>query len=221
MLVGAVGDIHAPLYLERFVQALGVLREGPDLFLFAGDITERGRIGLYAKVVEAVRSRFGCPVFACLGNTEYDEHSGEVRSAGVELLQEEAKVLEDSGGRKILIVGSRGVLDSPTVWQRTHIPGVESLYAERARKLKELLSREADVKILLTHYATTYGTLEGERPEIYPSLGTRTFEEFFRNNRVISIHAHAHLGRPEARIGPTRIFNVSLPLRGCVTLLRV
>jgi Icc-related predicted phosphoesterase len=67
---------------------------------------------------------------------------------------------------------------------------------ELAAGLEEALAGlRADVRIALTHYAPVDGTLAGERPEIFPFLGSYLLAEAIdRAGADLAIHGHAHRG---------------------------
>jgi len=93
MRIAAVGDIHGQENLEAFRADLE--RLGPvDLFLLAGDTTERNDHGAFDVVLTALRARVEAPVWAVFGNNEYaHDHPAYLRTAeahGVRVLQDES-----------------------------------------------------------------------------------------------------------------------------------
>ena len=216
--MAAVADVHAPVYLGLLEEALSGLLEQhgkPDLLLLVGDMVEKNAHEELPKVLDLL-GELGCPIYACFGNEEYEESKEAYLSYGrVRWLDDEAAVLELRGLR-IGLVGSRGSLDRPTWWQRTHIPGIRALYKRRVKLIDSLLRRlEADLKIVMTHYAPTYETLRGERERIWPEMGCRAFENVMRARRPdLWLHGHAHKAQVlETRIEDTLVVNVSLPAR--------
>ena len=127
-------------------------------------------------------------------------------------------------GHVVRIVGTTGVLDRPTWWQRKNIPGIQEKYRKRVDTVASLLDRDGcDVLILLSHYATTYRTLRGETERAFPEMGSRAMEAVLLDKRPdLSIHAHAHGGSRFAVVsrkqrtldddGGVLVWNVSLPL---------
>ncbi|RLI11602.1 hypothetical protein DRO33_03830, partial [Candidatus Bathyarchaeota archaeon] len=164
-------------------------------------------------------ARLSGPRLACWGDEEHEESKGaDLAYERVRWLEDEATVLE-LGGLKVGGVGSRGSLDRPTWWQRTHVPGIRSIYRRRVKLIDELLARlRADVVVVMTHYAPTYRTLEGEKERIWPEMGCRTFEEVMeRRGPHLWLHGHAHNARVlEARVADTLVVNVSLPARRAI-----
>jgi Icc-related predicted phosphoesterase len=77
-----------------------------------------------------------------------------------------------------------------------------------------LSTLEADVTVALLHYSPVKDTVVGERPEIYPFLGS------FLLGRAIDavgadlvVHGHAHAGTEQGVTpGGVRVRNVALPL---------
>ena len=117
------------------------------------------------------------------------------------------------------MVGSTGSLERPTSWQKRNIPHISDIYRARIETVASLLRRDAEVKLLLTHYATTYLTLEGEARSGFPWMGTRRFESVISETRPsVVVHAHAHKGTPRANLDGIDILNVSLPLNRAIVL---
>ena len=60
----------------------------------------------------------------------------------------------------------------------------------------QLASIDADVRVALMHYAPIPETLEGERREIYPFLGSYLLAEAVdASGADLVVHGHAHAGR--------------------------
>jgi len=223
LLVAAAGDMHHPLYTEFLESSLTSLEAAPDIFLVAGDVLKPGPISDYSDVISIIRRRVGCPIIAAFGNTEFHEDRPAIRSQNpsVTFLDDEAVKL-DIRGTSTLVVGSTGSLERPTSWQKRNIPHITDIYRARVLTVGKLLDQPADIKILLTHYAPTYATLEGEAKSSFPWLGTRRFESVILERRpALVVHAHAHGGTREGRLGTTPIHNVSLPLNRGVVLLKL
>jgi len=222
-ILAAVADVHAPKYLPLFREALKAMLEShgkPDLMLLVGDMVEKNAHEQFKAVLEALEEAgLDYPIVACFGNEEYEE-SKEAYLAyeRVRWLDDESLIME-LGGLKIGLVGSRGSLDRPTWWQRTHVPGIRALYRRRVKLLDGLLARlRADVVVVMTHYAPTYRTLEGERERIWPEMGCRAYERLIeRHGPHLWLHGHAHKARVlEARVGDTLVVNVGLPARKAI-----
>src|SRR3989441_10072114 len=68
--IAAVGDVHGHENLPAVTADLD--RLGPvDLFLLAGDTTDRNDIDAFGSVVRTIRARVSAPVWAGVGNNEY------------------------------------------------------------------------------------------------------------------------------------------------------
>jgi Icc-related predicted phosphoesterase len=69
------------------------------------------------------------------------------------------------------------------------------------------------LRIVLTHYASTYKTLESENPRFYGSLGCQAFENVLNQRKPsIVLHGHSHHGMRMAWVDSVPVFNVSLPV---------
>jgi Icc-related predicted phosphoesterase len=80
---------------------------------------------------------------------------------------------------------------------------------------ERLASLQTDHRVALLHYSPVKETLAGERPEIYPFLGSYLLAEAIDSagGVELAIHGHAHHGSEKgltARGVPVR--NVALPL---------
>ena len=83
---------------------------------------------------------------------------------------------------------------------------------ERADAIdRELELLEADVRVVLLHYAPVRDTLVGEPPEIFPFLGSYLLAEPCDRWKVdLAIHGHAHRGAIEgATSGGVPVRNVA------------
>lgn len=234
MRIAAVGDIHGRENLDAFRGDLE--RLGPvDLFLLAGDTTERNDIEAFGTVLEAIRERVDAPLWAVFGNNEYaHDHPTYVArysdKFGVRFLQDEDPVFE-ARGKRLRIVGSLGSLDRPTWWQRKNLPHLEGEYKRRVEDLDRLLQGD-DVRLLLTHYPPTYVTMGGEKEAWRPELGCKALEPVLvRRRPTLVVHGHIHKGIPYATLGtkggtldafadgagPIPVHNVAYPVRKAIT----
>ncbi|MEM4553979.1 MAG: metallophosphoesterase [Ignisphaera sp.] len=230
----SVSDIHSPRYLPLFFASITTLRlanQKVDLIILAGDIVEKNSINNMKPVISVLnklidRCVVDSPIVAVFGNEEYIgfEHKYREMYPEVLWLDDEYTVIEIRG-TEICIVGSRGVLKKPTIWQKKNIPDIDNLYINRLRKIRELLKicREYRLSILVTHYASTSITLQGELPQIHDFLGYKIIEYIDNSLRPdISIHGHAHNStKTYAVINTTKIFNVSLPATKRITVIDV
>ncbi|AEM38252.1 metallophosphoesterase [Pyrolobus fumarii 1A] len=227
----AVSDVHSPKFLLDFVAALkrrtGECRE-TSLYIFAGDMVYKGRVEALKSVLDALYSVCGeKPTIAVFGNEEFIGLEERFRKMypSVKWLDDESIVV-DVDGVRVGVVGTRGSLERPTMWQRRKMPWLWRVYAERIRRVEELLSRvkrEADVTILVSHYTLTWRTLEGEPREIWPEMGHRGFEEVIRRVKPsLAIHGHAHKSRVlQVVVDSVPVYNVAFPARRDITIIEV
>ena len=225
MIIAATSDLHTPAYYELFLKSLDMLQTSPDLFLLAGDIVERGtleeEIKNFEKVSNALFGKISCPIIAVFGNTEFDQYREEIKSKfkNIRFLDDEGIIINVKG-TTISIFGTTGALDEPTRWQKIHRPEIEKIYKERYILAENFFKRTQGFKILLSHYAPTYKTLEGENPFIYKNLGSRYWENLMIKKYIdLAIHGHAHNGTRFAWVNSTPVFNVALPLNKSIVLI--
>jgi Icc-related predicted phosphoesterase len=217
MLISALADLDIlGMDIDPFFEA-SKNAKNPDLLLLAGDIYEFRNPEIYGLLIDLFKlKKWDCPIFAVIGNREFDEDMDEVRK----ICRKRIIFLDDEGvqlkiaGKRVGIVGSRGALDSPTWWQSTHVPNIMKAYSDRIKKCQTLLENlDVDVKILLSHYAPTYKTLVGESKSIYSGLGSRKFEEVLTKAKVsFAVHGHAHYGIPMAFVDSVPVFNVAFEI---------
>ncbi len=228
-----MGDIHGDTYLDTFRERM---RESPpvDLVLLAGDVTERNDLKAFGRVLEAVQAYSDAPVISVFGNEEWAESHEEYRKTfPITFLHDDATMLK-VGSSPIRLIGSTGSLDTPTWWQRTHLPNIRRDYAERVHLLDRHLATD-DFRILLTHYAPTYRTLVGEGEGWWDQMGSKRLEEVvLRRRPELVIHGHAHKGSPFAELRTEQttltdfekgriipVYNVAFPVREDVTILDI
>jgi Icc-related predicted phosphoesterase len=134
---------------------------------------------------------------------------------GVKWLDDELYTI-DIRGYKLGIIGSRGVIDRPTYWQRKHIPNIEEIYSQRTEKLASLLEtskQRNDITILVTHYGVAQCTLIGEPRKAWPGIYSRKIEALLKKYKPnAAIHGHAHKGKPYCRVNGTPVYNVAFPV---------
>ena len=234
MRIAAVGDVHGHENLDAVTEDLH--RLGPvDLFLLAGDTTDRNDLEAFGSVVRAIRERVSAPICAVFGNNEYaHDHPTYVARFGeplrIRFLQDESAAF-DAGGREVRVVGSLGSLDRPTWWQRKNLPHLAEEYRRRIGALDLLLGGEG-ARVLLTHYPPTYATMGSEKEDWRPELGCKALEPvLLRRRPTLVIHGHIHKGIPAAELrpkferlddfasdpAPIPIHNVAYPVRRAIT----
>lgn len=225
----AVADVHSPRYLDEFVKALAQ-HEQPDVFLFAGDMINRGNAEEYANVLDTIEQILGSsfPIVGCFGNEEYSEVRKEIVSIVKDrmILLDEKSVILDIDGVNLGIVGTQGSLDKATSWQRRNIPSVKGVFKRRAKRAASLLKKmkdKVDHRVLLMHYSPCLETCEGEDTKAFSWLGSRKFYQVVVEHQPdLVIHGHVHNSvRHEVRIGSSLVRNVALPAVGSITELNL
>ncbi len=222
MIIAAVADVHSPIYFEEFVKAVDSMTSKPDLFIMAGDMIERGNLDEFDKIYNTLFGKVECPIVAVFGNNEYEEIREEMKNRykRIRFLDDQSIILEISG-KTVGIFGSTGSLDEPTRWQKAHIPNVERLYQLRYQIAEKHLERMlTHIKILVTHYAPTYKTLEGENPRSYQNLGSKVWENLLiKYKPTLAIHGHSHRGSKFAWVDSVPVFNVAFPLNKRIVII--
>ncbi len=230
--VGCVGDVHSPKNLTEFVSAMKKLKDKSfDLFILAGDTVHKGFLKGFNLVVEVLNEYISCPIVVCFGNEEYfqlEEKFFSQFGEYVSFLNDSSSVFHIKG-KKIGVIGTRGVLDKPTRWQAINIPNILGIYENRLNVIGKLLndlesqklSKEIDYSIMVSHYAVGYSLLFGEKEQVYPLLGSKRMENILlghKNLPTVVIHAHAHNAKKfRTELGPHILFNVSFPATHSIT----
>lgn len=222
--VAAVGDVHVdPASALTWAARLAPVPADADLLLLAGDLTRTGTIEEAGALVEALGD-VTVPRVAVLGNHDHHAgHQGEVvrllEEAGVVVL-EGTSVTFDVRGIRIGIAGSKGFgggfagacgSDFGEDEMKRFIRHTKGLAGPLQAALATLA---ADVRIALLHYAPVPDTLQGERLEIYPFLGSYLLAEAIDEAGAdLVVHGHAH-GGVERGVTPggIRVRNVAVPV---------
>lgn len=224
--IAALSDVHGPRFLAYVRSSLDIFKRA-DVVLLAGDIVDRGEVKHARMVVDLIRSVYKGEVVAVFGNEEYDDRKKELMQncSDVKWLDDEVAHVE-LRGTTLAIVGTRGVLDEPTIWQEKHIPNIREVYEKRLQIILQHLreaKRNSDHAVLLTHYTPICRTLEGEDVTLWSRMGSLKLTRFITREKVeIVIHGHAHKSiKTHANLGATRVYNVALPATKQVTLIQV
>lgn len=203
--VAAVGDIHVGAdsagRLRPYFEGLG---HDADVLLLAGDLTRVGQPEEAAVLVEELRGA-EVPIVAVLGNHDYHagrekEVTGILEDAGVRVLECEAAVVDTPGGT-IGVAGAKGFgggfagacgSDFGEPLMKAFVGHTRDV----ADGLEQVLAGlTTDVRVALLHYAPTETTLQGERLEIYPFLGSYLLGQAVdRAGADVVLHGHAHAG---------------------------
>jgi len=222
--IAAVGDLHVGRDSRGlWAPHLRNLARDADLLLLAGDLTQAGGVEEAAILAGELRET-SVPTIAVLGNHDYQSNADEtvrhlLREVGVRVLEGDATVVEVDGAR-IGIAGTKGFgggfagacgSDFGEPEMKAFIRHTQFLADRLQRTLAEL---EADVRVALLHYSPIPGTLQGERLEIYPFLGSYLLAEAIdRSGADLVLHGHAHAGS-ERGVTPAgiRVRNVAQPV---------
>lgn len=224
--IAAAGDIHLGEDMRGSYRArIEGIEDRADVLLLAGDLTRHGTLEEGRLVADEFRG-LPIPVVAVLGNHDYhsdlqEEIAGELREAGVVVLDDGGTVVECDGLR-LGVVGGKGfgggfAGKSASEFGEREIKnfvGHTRHIAERWRiALKEI---DADRTVVLSHYSPVKETLEGEPPEIYPFLGSYLLAEAVDTEGAdLILHGHAHKGAEKGMTpGGIRVRNVALPVLG-------
>jgi Icc-related predicted phosphoesterase len=224
----AVSDIHSPVYLRLFREALQKV-QGRDwcMLILAGDLIDRGRAEMLSPVVKFIDDFLNnIRLVAVFGNEEYDEVRDLLRRnyPRVIWLDDEYKVF-DCEDASIAVVGTQGALDRLTSWQRRHRPFLRRVYDERPLKVRELVlkaKKEAEYVVLVSHYALSRKNLVGEDPRTWPELYSSKMERVVAETKPdVAVHGHAHNGSRFSMVGGVPVYNVALPLNKRIVELKL
>jgi len=233
--IAAIGDLHirarAPLALAE--QLTDVARRA-DVLVVAGDITDGGRLPEAERAAELFRL-VSLPIVAVLGN--HDRRCLRraafrriLEAAGVILLDGEATVVDPGGTARVGFAGVAGAGGGfwpdagphplrDRAWQAVAVRARR----EAARLDAALSGLDADVTVVVTHFAPTATTLGSEPLAKYWMLGNSELGRVIDRHRVdLVIHGHAHLGNPDGyTAGGTPVSNVASPVTGGVVVHEV
>ncbi|MCS7105186.1 MAG: metallophosphoesterase [Thermofilaceae archaeon] len=224
--IAALSDVHGPRFLAYVRSSLDIFMKA-DVVLLAGDIVDRGEVKHARMVVDLIRSMYKGEVVSVFGNEEYDDRKKELiqSCSDVNWLDDEVAYMELKG-TTLAIVGTRGILDKPTIWQERHIPNIREVYEKRLQIILKYLreaKRRSDHTVLLTHYTPICQTLEGENVKLWSQMGSLKLTRLIIREHVeIVVHGHAHKSiKTYTNLGATQVYNVALPATKQATLIRV
>ncbi len=222
--IAAVGDLHCDGDSAGTLRdSLDRLSSRADVLLLAGDLTLHGE-AREAELLAGVIEGIGLPVIAVLGNHDYhlgcqEDIRKAVEDAGVCVLEGTGTSI-DIDGTRLSVAGTKGFgggfagacgSDFGEPEMKAFIRHTKGL----ASRLEEALVRlDGDVRIALLHYSPTETTLQGERLEIYPFMGSYLLGEAIdRAGADLILHGHAHNGNEKGLTsGGIRVRNVAQPL---------
>ena len=138
MLIAAVSDIHAPKFISLLRKTLEKEKKklkNIDIFILAGDIVNKGNIQGCKQVITLIKEYYEGPILGVRGNEEYDDRKEKLFSICNEItwLEDNYIILKNLD---IVIVGSKGALDKPTIWQRRNIPDILEQYRIYIKKIQ-------------------------------------------------------------------------------------
>lgn len=219
MKIAAVGDLHYDGSDRRTLTSLTQNAREADVLVLCGDLTTHGRTKQIEGVANALGA-LGIPVVAVFGNHDHDadatdENTRTLERAGVRVLDGDTLEVDDVGfaGVKGFLGGfgphALGAFGEGEVKSLVQATVDEALKLENA--LRDLRTR---VKVAVLHYAPCAATIRGEKPEVYPYLGSsRLLPPIETLGADAVFHGHAHSGTHRATTpGGVPVFNVSLPL---------
>ncbi|MCU1279334.1 MAG: putative metallophosphoesterase, partial [bacterium] len=139
--------------------------------------------------------------------------------AGLCVLEGESTLVE-VGGRRIGVAGAKGFGGgfsgaSASAFGEDVMKAFIGVTRRAADALGEKLAAlSCDIRIALTHYSPARDTLFGEKPEVYPFLGSYLLGAAIDACAVdLAIHGHAHHGTERGITpGGTPVRNVAMPV---------
>jgi len=223
MRIAAVGDLHCTGTSKgAFEPLFAAMSRAADVVVLAGDLTDFGLPDEAQVLARELRAASPAPVIAVLGNHDYESGAADqvraiLEGAGVKLL--------DGGTHEVGGVGFAGTKGlgggfgerALQPWGEEVMKRLVHESVAEALKLESALARlRMPVRVAVLHYAPIRETVEGEPLEIFPFLGSSRLEEpLVRYSATVTVHGHAHRGRPEGRLrSGAPVYNV------CLSLLR-
>jgi Icc-related predicted phosphoesterase len=224
--IAAVADIHLGLDSSgAFRSHLGTLSDEADMLLLAGDHTMWGAASEGAVFADEIRE-LPVPVIGVLGNHDFHSHEqgaivGALEDAGMIVLECTGTEIEVDG-ITVGVAGAKGfgggfVGASASDFGEPEMKAFVRHTKDIADRYEAALaSLDTDIKVALLHYSPTEGTLEGERREIYPFLGSYLLGQAIDHAGAdLVIHGHAHIGTFRSETpGGIPVYNVAQSLIG-------
>lgn len=225
--LAAVGDVHfATDSRGRLRGRLEAAGDALDLVLLAGDLTRRGGRDEAQVLADELRS-FPLPVIAVLGNHDYhcDQEAAiqdVLEAAGITVLEGGSARLQVRG-TPVAVAGVKGFgggfADAcATEFGESEMKEFVRTTQRSAAALRGALDevRDAAVRIALLHYSPVEQTVAGERPPLWPFLGSYLLGDAMdAGGAQVGFHGHAHAGSPRGVTpGGIPVFNVAQPLLG-------
>ena len=210
----AVNDLHAledacRPWFESVVRQMKASAPTAEFCLLGGDLADNGTSAQLTLIKNSF-SALGVPCHAVVGNHDYQSNMEDdvrrvLEDAGVTVLEGEAVTLEING-RTVGVAGTKGFgggfrgahgTDFGEPEMKAFV-GHTKMLADRLEQA--LNSLRADFRVALLHYSPIETTLEGERLEIYPFLGSYLLAQAIDNAGAdLVFHGHAHHGTEKGR----------------------
>lgn len=223
--IAAAADLHLGLDSQGLLAPeLAGLEELADLLVIAGDFTRHGDPA-EAQVFATELTGLSLPMVAVLGN--HDHHSDQqdlvakaLEEAGVVVLQGDSIIVE-IGDRTVGVAGTKGFgggfrdacgSDFGESEMKAFVRHSRSFAESLQTHLASLV--DADIRVALVHYSPIAATLQGEKLEIFPFLGSYYLEDAIDEGGAdVVFHGHAHAGTPMGRTrGGVPVYNVAHPV---------
>ena len=226
MRLAVAGDVHFGS------DSRGLLRPhlekaDVDALLLAGDLTRRGEPA-EARVLAEELHGAPVPVLAVLGN--HDHHCGAPETVGEILTRAGVTILEGSAttlsadGVSVAVAGVKGFGGGFAGACATEFgePEMKEFVASTRRSAERLRTAlraappGATHAVALLHYSPVEETLAGERPALWPFLGSYLLGEAVdAAGADVVFHGHAHGGSPRGVTpGGIDVYNVAQPVLG-------
>jgi Icc-related predicted phosphoesterase len=224
--IAAVGDVHFGDDSAGSLRPhLEHLPERADALLLAGDVTRHGLADEAVVLAEELRD-LELPVVAVLGNHDYHQNEEKpirdvLEGAGIQVLEGETATIE-ANDDSVGIAGIKGFGGGfagacGTEFGEPEMKSYIRHTRETAERLGEVLKAvEGNHRVVLLHYSPIPDTLQGERLEIYPFLGSYLLAEAIDAAPCdLVLHGHAHAGSEKGMTpGGVLVRNVAQPLIG-------
>src|SRR5437588_3168189 len=220
MRIAATADLHfTPQRYTPLRDQMNRVRDEADVLVVAGDLTNFGQPEEMEPLVNAL-VRLRVPVLVVLGNHDYEtgkevELVRMMTAEGIKVLDGSAYERDGVGfaGTKGFVGGfGRGML---TAFGEPEVKSFVRAGIDEAVKLERAMSQlRTQKRVVVLHYSPIAATVEGERPEIYPFLGTsRLAEVVDRHGADLVAHGHAHHGKLDGKTtAGVPVHNVAITL---------
>ena len=224
--LAAVGDVHFGDDSAGTLRPhLENLSERADALLLAGDVTRHGHAD-EAVVLADELSDLEVPIVAVLGNHDYHQNEEKairdvLEGVGIRVLEGENVTIE-AADDSVGITGIKGFGGGfagacGTEFGEPEMKAYIRHTRETAERLGEVMeAADGNHRVALLHYSPIPDTLQGERLEIYPFLGSYLLAEAIDGARCdLVLHGHAHAGSEKGMTpGGVPVRNVAQPLIG-------